>query len=93
MEQLSAKLVPIADTRDAVQLINADIDQVLEPFAFILAALTVGACVVQQLFEAMADIAHTTSTVAPGQRFCAYLAAAVLDSARVYHFSGCAPRG
>jgi len=50
LQQLSAKLLPVADASDAMQLINANIDQMLESLAFILPTLTVGARIAKQLF-------------------------------------------
>jgi hypothetical protein len=50
LQQLSAKLLAIADAGDAVQLVNPQIDQLLQPVAFILLPLTVGARISQQLF-------------------------------------------
>jgi hypothetical protein len=49
LQQFSAKLLPVADASDAMQLINANIDQVLQSLAFILPTLTVGACIAKQL--------------------------------------------
>jgi len=50
LQQFSAKLLTVADARQAIKLINAKINELLKPLAFILLALTVGARVSQQLF-------------------------------------------
>jgi len=93
VEQLSAKLLPVADAKGAMQLIDADINQLADPLALLSLTGCKGACVTQKLFDAMADVAHSTSTAAPGQRLRAYFSAARFDSARVYHVIGRAPCG
>jgi hypothetical protein len=90
VKQLSAELL---GAWQCGQLVDANVDQPLQPLAFILAPLLVSAGVGQQLLEAVADVGHATSTVAPGQRFWAYLIACFFDSARVIHVIGLAPTG
>jgi hypothetical protein len=68
VEQLSAKLLAVANAGDAVQLVDANVDQLLQPEALIMAPLLVRAAISEQLFKAVAHVGHATSTVAPGQR-------------------------
>jgi len=72
VEQLSAELLAVADPNGAAQLVNSDVDQLADPLAFLSLTSREGTGVAQQLLNAVTDVAHATSTAAPGQRLRAY---------------------
>jgi hypothetical protein len=57
-EQLSAKLLAIAEPNVAAQLIDADVNQLADPLALLSLTSGEGAGVAEQLLDAVADVAH-----------------------------------
>jgi len=92
--KFGAKLLTVADAANALQLIDANIDQQTQPVTFRLLASSESIAALKQPVKPGAlRVGHASSTSQDGQRFWAYLIAAVLLSARVIHVKGRAPFG